>query len=119
MKALGFEDRPDYDYLKRLFRELFFKKGFSYDNVYDWDLLGTPAAAVNITAREAGITESLPQPPPAIEDEDPVLHEDATQRGRTPGIDMPSVIDEAAQRTYQTTPMHSGKKIRRSIIMCI
>jgi hypothetical protein len=36
---LRFEDRPDYDYLKRLFRELFFRKGFTYDNMYDWELL--------------------------------------------------------------------------------
>ena len=39
VKSLGFEDRPDYDYLKRLFRELFFRKGYTYDNIYDWDLL--------------------------------------------------------------------------------
>ena len=38
VKSLRFEDRPDYDYLKRLFRELFFRKGFSYDNMFDWEL---------------------------------------------------------------------------------
>jgi serine/threonine protein kinase len=38
IKALGFDDRPDYDYCKRLFRDLFFRKGFSYDNVFDWDV---------------------------------------------------------------------------------
>lgn len=32
-----------------MFRELFFRKGFSYDNVYDWDLLGQPAAAPDPT----------------------------------------------------------------------
>jgi hypothetical protein len=25
--------------LKRLFRELFFRKGFSYDNMFDWELI--------------------------------------------------------------------------------
>ena len=30
IKSLKFEDRPDYDYLKRLFRELFFRKAFTY-----------------------------------------------------------------------------------------
>lgn len=45
VKSLGFEDRPDYDYLKRLFRELFFRKGFTYDNVFDWDLIGASQAA--------------------------------------------------------------------------
>lgn len=41
VKTLRFEDRPDYDYLKRLFRELFFRQGFSYDNVFDWVLLAS------------------------------------------------------------------------------
>jgi hypothetical protein len=36
VRSLRFDDRPDYDHLKRLFRELFFRKGYSYDNVYDW-----------------------------------------------------------------------------------
>jgi Serine/threonine protein kinase len=39
IRNLRFEDRPDYDYLKRLFRELFFRKGFSYDSLYDWELV--------------------------------------------------------------------------------
>jgi hypothetical protein len=39
VRTLRFEDRPDYDYLKRLFRELFFRKGFSYDNMFDWEIL--------------------------------------------------------------------------------
>jgi len=39
VRSLRFDDRPDYDYLKRLFRELFFRKGFSYDNMFDWELM--------------------------------------------------------------------------------
>ena len=41
-RSLKFDDRPDYDYLKRLFRELFFRKGFSYDNMTDWEVLALP-----------------------------------------------------------------------------
>jgi len=37
IRSLRFDDRPDYDYLKRLFRELFFRKGYSYDNIFDWE----------------------------------------------------------------------------------
>lgn len=37
VKGIRFEDRPDYDMLKRLFRELFFRKGHTYDNLFDWD----------------------------------------------------------------------------------
>lgn len=39
VRSLRFDDRPDYDYLKRLFRELFFRKGFEYDNLFDWEIL--------------------------------------------------------------------------------
>lgn len=44
VKGLSFCDRPDYDYLKRLFRELFFRMGFTYDNTYDWQMLPHPFA---------------------------------------------------------------------------
>lgn len=46
VRSLRFDDRPDYDYLKRLFRELFFRKGFSYDNMFDWELLALQSQAL-------------------------------------------------------------------------
>eukprot|EP00834_Sanchytrium_tribonematis_P007205 NODE_619_length_5349_cov_0.609524.p1 type:complete len:302 gc:universal NODE_619_length_5349_cov_0.609524:3815-4720(+) len=38
-KGLRFDDRPDYAYLRRLFRELFIKEGFSYDYIFDWTIM--------------------------------------------------------------------------------
>eukprot|EP00835_Amoeboradix_gromovi_P001573 NODE_74_length_23402_cov_1.166974.p6 type:complete len:307 gc:universal NODE_74_length_23402_cov_1.166974:3068-3988(+) len=38
-KGLRFDDRPDYAYLRRLFRELFIKEGFSYDYIFDWTII--------------------------------------------------------------------------------
>ncbi|KAK4107448.1 kinase-like protein [Canariomyces notabilis] len=35
-RSLGFHDRPDYSYLRGLFRRLFHAKGFKHDNVFDW-----------------------------------------------------------------------------------
>ena len=35
-RSLRFEDKPDYAYLRQLFRRLFRSKGFKYDNVFDW-----------------------------------------------------------------------------------
>lgn len=52
-RSLRFDDRPDYDYLKRLFRELFFRKGFSYDNMFDWELL-TIQNSRGVSGRESG-----------------------------------------------------------------
>ena len=37
--AMGFEDRPDYRYLKRIFKDLFDRQGFVDDGLYDWDIL--------------------------------------------------------------------------------
>ncbi|OAA39189.1 casein kinase 1, delta [Cordyceps fumosorosea ARSEF 2679] len=35
-RSLGFKDRPDYAYLRRLFRHAFSTRGFKYDNIFDW-----------------------------------------------------------------------------------
>ncbi|CAG9324480.1 unnamed protein product [Blepharisma stoltei] len=40
-KALGFEDRPDYAYLRRLFKDLFLREQFEYDFIFDWVLLNS------------------------------------------------------------------------------
>lgn len=37
VQRLRFDDKPDYGYLMGQFRELFFRKGFVYDNEYDWN----------------------------------------------------------------------------------
>jgi len=37
-RALRFDDKPDYQYLRRLFKELFFRKGYASDNVFEWSL---------------------------------------------------------------------------------
>uniref|UniRef100_A0A6N2LYK9 Uncharacterized protein n=1 Tax=Salix viminalis TaxID=40686 RepID=A0A6N2LYK9_SALVM len=34
-----FDDKPDYAYLKRLFRDLFIREGFQFDYVFDWTIL--------------------------------------------------------------------------------
>ncbi|KAG6500646.1 hypothetical protein ZIOFF_040494 [Zingiber officinale] len=38
-RSLRFEDKPDYAYLKRLYRELFIREGFQFDYVFDWTIL--------------------------------------------------------------------------------
>ncbi|VAH61203.1 unnamed protein product [Triticum turgidum subsp. durum] len=38
-RSLRFEDSPDYQYLKRLFRDLFIREGFQFDYVFDWTIL--------------------------------------------------------------------------------
>ncbi|CCH44422.1 putative casein kinase [Wickerhamomyces ciferrii] len=37
-RSLRFEDKPDYIYLRRLFRDLFLREGYKYDYIFDWAL---------------------------------------------------------------------------------
>ncbi|KAI3787153.1 hypothetical protein L1987_41407 [Smallanthus sonchifolius] len=41
-RSLKFEDKPDYSYLKRLFRDLFIREGYQFDYVFDWTMLKYP-----------------------------------------------------------------------------
>lgn len=38
-RSLRFDDKPDYAYLRRLFRDLFYRQNFEADYVFDWTLL--------------------------------------------------------------------------------
>lgn len=38
-RELRFDEDPDYVYLRSLFRVLFHRQGFSYDYVFDWNIL--------------------------------------------------------------------------------
>jgi casein kinase I homolog HRR25 len=52
-RALRFDDKPDYSYLRKLFRDLFVREGFQYDYVFDWSVQIAPpedAAAKNAAA---------------------------------------------------------------------
>jgi casein kinase I family protein HRR25 len=35
-RSLGFEDKPDYSYLRKIFHDLFVREGFQYDYAFDW-----------------------------------------------------------------------------------
>ncbi|KAJ8528279.1 hypothetical protein K7X08_021971 [Anisodus acutangulus] len=37
--SLTFDQRPDYGFLKRLFRELFTRQGYEFDYIFDWTIL--------------------------------------------------------------------------------
>ena len=39
IRSLGFDNPPNYSHLRKSFRNLFFREGFKYDNVYDWTVL--------------------------------------------------------------------------------
>uniref|UniRef100_A0A5F9CVD1 non-specific serine/threonine protein kinase n=1 Tax=Oryctolagus cuniculus TaxID=9986 RepID=A0A5F9CVD1_RABIT len=54
-RSLRFDDKPDYSYLRQLFRNLFHRQGFSYDYVFDWNML----KFVSHLEAEAGVGDWL------------------------------------------------------------
>jgi len=39
VRTLHFEDKPDYAFLRKLFRDLFLREGYKYDAMFDWTIL--------------------------------------------------------------------------------
>ena len=36
---MKFDEKPDYNYLRREFKNLFSRRGYEFDYVYDWNIL--------------------------------------------------------------------------------
>ncbi|KAB5557584.1 hypothetical protein DKX38_008493 [Salix brachista] len=52
-RSLRFEDKPDYSYLKRLFRDLFIREGYQFDYVFDWTVLKYPQIGASSRVRHS------------------------------------------------------------------
>ncbi|XP_009597948.1 casein kinase 1-like protein 10 isoform X1 [Nicotiana tabacum] len=65
-RSLRFDDKPDYSYLKRLFRDLFIREGYQFDYVFDWTILKYPQIGSSSRGRQP--TGRLPvNPGPSAE----------------------------------------------------
>eukprot|EP00271_Cylindrocystis_brebissonii_P018500 TRINITY_DN526_c0_g1_i1.p1 TRINITY_DN526_c0_g1~~TRINITY_DN526_c0_g1_i1.p1 ORF type:complete len:424 (-),score=54.77 TRINITY_DN526_c0_g1_i1:2361-3632(-) len=123
-RSLRFDDKPDYAYLKRLFRDLFIREGFQFDYVFDWTILkyqqsqaaagpqrGLPGAtqtsimalgaggAAGAGAGAAGASAMADSPSPAREDrKDQVGDADRLQGHSTTGFARTSGAASASRR---------------------
>ncbi|TMW96429.1 hypothetical protein EJD97_007369 [Solanum chilense] len=64
-RSLRFEDKPDYSYLKRLFRDLFIREGYQFDYVFDWTILKYPQIGASSRGRLPGGSAGLNAGPSA------------------------------------------------------
>jgi len=62
-RSLRFEDRPDYSYLRRLLKDLFFREGYQYDFVFDWTMLNDQSEDEGLGSRNTTQLD-LPDGPP-------------------------------------------------------
>merc|ERR1711920_164345 len=75
-RALRFEDRPDYAYLRRLFKDLFMREGFVNDGMFDWsqpvDQAGsTSSSTKNRSGEKAGEIVDVDDGQPAKASKEP------------------------------------------------
>ncbi|KAL6494543.1 Casein kinase 1-like protein 3 [Orobanche gracilis] len=56
--SLTFDQRPDYGFLKRLFRELFAREGLEFDYIFDWTILKYQQAQISKTHKRPITGES-------------------------------------------------------------
>ncbi|KAF3574302.1 hypothetical protein F2Q69_00063828 [Brassica cretica] len=76
VRSLRFEDKPDYSYLKKLFRDLFIREGYQFDYIFDWTILRYPqfgsSSSSNARPRPSlRPTLNIPVPPSAEKAEKP------------------------------------------------
>ncbi|KAL1452776.1 hypothetical protein WDU94_006973 [Cyamophila willieti] len=105
-RSLRFEEKPDYSYTRQLFRNLFHRKGFTYDYVFDWNMLkfgGSrgPAGAQPI----AGDTPTNPTGGPGGPDPPP-----PTSRTRGGGETESPQHPTPGSKSYHTTAVIGTKQ---------
>uniref|UniRef100_A0A5B6ZWD4 non-specific serine/threonine protein kinase n=2 Tax=Davidia involucrata TaxID=16924 RepID=A0A5B6ZWD4_DAVIN len=74
-RSLRFDDKPDYSYLKRLFRDLFIREGYQFDYVFDWTVLKYPQIGSSSRGRPIGKLALNPRPSAERIDKTPVRQE--------------------------------------------
>ncbi|CAN1271105.1 Casein kinase 1-like protein 10 [Linum perenne] len=60
-RSLRFDDKPDYAYLKKLFRDLFVREGYQFDYIFDWTILKYPQIGSSSRNRAIGKPGTKPQ----------------------------------------------------------
>uniref|UniRef100_A0A803LDB6 non-specific serine/threonine protein kinase n=1 Tax=Chenopodium quinoa TaxID=63459 RepID=A0A803LDB6_CHEQI len=121
-RSLRFDDKPDYAYLKRIFRDLFIREGFQFDYVFDWTILkyqqsqivAPPPRALGAAGPSSGLLHGASDRQPGAEEGRPSnwLSADSARR-RMPSLPKqksPVGNDPAAAKE----PMLSSSAVRTS-----
>jgi len=112
VRSLRFSDKPDYSYLRKLFRDLFIREGYQYDYVFDWTILKYQQTQA-LTRPSAGPSGGGAQPGTSGEQVDgnaasrraPIDRSGTTQTRTTSRLVEKNTVDQvlervASQRTY-------------------
>ncbi|KAG7216239.1 hypothetical protein INR49_029090 [Caranx melampygus] len=104
-RSLRFDDKPDYSYLRQLFRNLFHRQGFSYDYVFDWNML--KFVPVGQLRMEIGTGEQEMRGMRESEEPPEGLHHEASPQVPTPAL--PTELGMGQSRPSLTLPLGSSR----------
>ncbi|XP_023748754.1 casein kinase 1-like protein 10 [Lactuca sativa] len=107
-RSLRFDDKPDYSYLKRLFRDLFIREGYQFDYVFDWTILKYPQIGSGSSSRGRTVGKLPLNPGPSAEkvEKTPVR---AEVRDRYSGA-----VEAFARRNVSGSGLHGEHSRHRS-----
>uniref|UniRef100_A0A7N8Y515 non-specific serine/threonine protein kinase n=1 Tax=Mastacembelus armatus TaxID=205130 RepID=A0A7N8Y515_9TELE len=107
VRRLDFFEKPDYEYLRTLFTELFERKGYTFDYTYDWvgRQIPTPVGSVHIDSGASGFSKEQPwlcSTNGELNADDPLAHSNAPITAQA----EVEVVDEAkyVRYTLHTSP---------------
>ncbi|KAI9270454.1 kinase-like domain-containing protein [Phascolomyces articulosus] len=114
VRKLGFEETPDYDFLRELFSKVIKNAGEVEDGVYDWMLLNNGKGWETLSKRQAA-RQGLPAPAKkVIADNQRQMtsgkHPEPQSREQQPIAEAHHSSAQAAQRHSQQQPIRQQKK---------
>lgn len=121
-RSLRFDDKPDYAYLKRLFRDLFIREGFQFDYVFDWTILKYQQAEMSAPPSRALGPTAGPSSgmPPAIPNVDRQAGDEVKQVGLS-SIDVsrrsPAQGKNSGSLTKQKSPIANDSMPNRDAML--
>ncbi|KAG2313213.1 hypothetical protein Bca4012_027776 [Brassica carinata] len=120
-RSLRFDDKPDYAYLKRLFRDLFIREGFQFDYVFDWTILKYQQSQISTPPRPnvPGVGPSSGLPPAIASAERPSGGEEARPSGWPSGHPRRSSgqVFNSGNLSKQKSPVSSDPAISKDVML--
>lgn len=102
-RSLRFEDKPDYSYLKRLFRDLFIREGYQFDYVFDWTILKYPQMGSS--------SRSKPNPKAALDTPGPSAEKsEMPSEGKDLRERFSGAVEAFARRNISSPGIRSSKE---------
>ncbi|KAG0320146.1 serine/threonine protein kinase [Dissophora globulifera] len=110
VRSLRFDDKPDYSYLRKLFRDLFVREGFQYDYVFDWTIYkyekeSTRSQQMAMQQQQPQVQQQ-PLPPPQDDKYQP-YYQQPVRTSRNDAVPNPMANHEPRRRLQVPPPQQA------------